>query len=1098
MKNSLLIKPLFTMVAVLMLVFCNTVCAENIDPNDDGSQYSWGQNVGWFDFEPSEGPGVTVSGTNVTGYVWAQNLGWIDLSPVGYDGVTNDGTGQLSGYAWGQNVGWISFSCGNTASCGAVDYGVTIDSNGDFQGYAWGHNIGWINFDLVTQPDYKVQTEWVQTIDSDGDGIYEDEDNCPYTPNGPDNGTCTAGEYVGDNCTDNATCGTGGFCSMDQEDSDNDTVGDACDNCLNDTNPYQEDIDNDGIGDICDNCTDTDGDGYGNPGFSNYTCDEDNCPYDYNPDQTDSDEDGIGDFCDRWIIKASFPQTPCGCGVGHGSALAYYPHTNSIYALRGGNFSYHSDALDFYKYNIESDSWTQTADFPYYQYGLFDNLAWDREGYLYGIQTGYYHNFYRYNISADSWSGDLGLGNPPFTYGWGYNLIYGGPDTFYSTGYAVDPYWCPEYGFSKYTPSTNSWTGLANFMPFNTSGLFIAKAGNYIYGKPGFFNDSYSNFWRYDISIDSWTQMADIPGADAYDVAMISASDYVYLLKKGTKEFWRYHILSDTWEAMPDTPEIIGKASIVYDSQNNKLFVLRGAFSLGYSHTGCDYPEDAPTDFWEYDLYSIAFDTDDDGIPDNKDNCPNTPNGPNNGTCTAGDNAGDNCTDNATCGTGGFCSMDQEDSDNDTVGDACDNCTDTDGDGYGNPGFPNNTCDEDNCPLIANSDQLDSDTQNGGDVCDICPADPTDLCDPNGSGSGAIGPEGGSITSPDNSTTIIVPPGAVDNATTFSFTDTGSGFELETNRGKVKTVLGITTQPDGVTFNVPVTIILRWNDADSDGRIDGTNMKENKLYIAKDGVIITSTCDIDSCSCISQCTDCSCDINANYFEIDVTSFSEFALAVPLDSDEDDVPDDFDSVTDNCPNTPNGPDNGTCTVGANVGDNCTSNGNCSDGGYCSMNQEDEDGDTVGDACDNCPYTPNGPDNGTCVMAVGNIVIPISVDEHIVRCTDNSTCEIILEEGYCQMEQGDINENGAGDACECYADYNNDGIVSTPDLDLFEAEYYLTPCVRNAENPVPPAPGCCYADGNIDGIVSTPDLDLFEVQYYHYNCPDLNPCPNVPVP
>ncbi len=37
-------------------------------------------------------------------------------------------------------------------------------------------------------------------------------------------------------------------------DSDNDGIGDACDNCPNDYNPYHEDIDSDGVGDACDNC----------------------------------------------------------------------------------------------------------------------------------------------------------------------------------------------------------------------------------------------------------------------------------------------------------------------------------------------------------------------------------------------------------------------------------------------------------------------------------------------------------------------------------------------------------------------------------------------------------------------------------------------------------------------------------------------------------------------------------------------------------------------------------------------------------------------------------------------------------------------------
>lgn len=122
-------------------------------------------------------------------------------------------------------------------------------------------------------------------------------------------------------------------------------------------------------------------------------------------------------------------------------------------------------------------------------------------------------------------------------------------------------------------------------------------------------------------------------------------------------------------------------------------------------------------------------DSDADEHGDACDNCPDSYN-PDQGDVDI-DGVGDSC-DNCLVAF----NPDQEDMDDDGIGDSCDTCTDIDGDGYGNPGFPANTCVVDNCPRHYNPDQADTDQDGVGDICQV--AYDTIYCD-DGSKANALG-----------------------------------------------------------------------------------------------------------------------------------------------------------------------------------------------------------------------------------------------------------------------------------------------------------------------------------------------------------------------
>lgn len=157
-------------------------------------------------------------------------------------------TGTLNYFSEGQNFRWIydtdddnvlvtpiAGRCSVTGNFSTIfDYAYQFQGSPSYAGLdccTWqigsrsgvngaGQAIFYINVSS-SDPAY-------QPGDRDTDGIKDLCDNCVSVPNGPLLGSCTGGSKIGKLCRSNLECGSGGTCSLAQDDTDRVAPANAC------------------------------------------------------------------------------------------------------------------------------------------------------------------------------------------------------------------------------------------------------------------------------------------------------------------------------------------------------------------------------------------------------------------------------------------------------------------------------------------------------------------------------------------------------------------------------------------------------------------------------------------------------------------------------------------------------------------------------------------------------------------------------------------------------------------------------------------------------------------------------------------------------
>ena len=248
-------------------------------------------------------------------------------------------------------------------------------------------------------------------------------------------------------------------------------------------------------------------------------------------------------FSQNWQQATSFPFS----GVHHPITFSY---ENYGFSISGSN----TDLV--YRYDSNTDSWTQLSSFP----------GGDR-GYAYGVQVG---------SKAYMGFGSNPNGNFPTDW-WEYDIV------------------------------NDSWSQKASFPGNGRNHPAMVSVGDKVFVGCGSNTANLGDWWEYDINSDSWSQKPDIPGNDRHHPYYFGIGNYAYVgFGHGSvpgpgsnstgsfiyNDFYRYDPSNDTWLQLDNFPSEARVAGTQF-SFNGKGYVISGD---GDDHSSLDSGE-----LWEYE-----------------------------------------------------------------------------------------------------------------------------------------------------------------------------------------------------------------------------------------------------------------------------------------------------------------------------------------------------------------------------------------------------------------------------------------------------------------------------------------------------------------
>jgi hypothetical protein len=336
-----------------------------------------------------------------------------------------------------------------------------------------------------------------------------------------------------------------------------------------------------------------------------------------------------------------------------------------------------------------------------------------------------------------------------------------------------------------------------------------------------------------------------------------------------TITFWEWQP-AGAWQQLPGIPPWRISPALAYDPVRKATVLAGGDFGClpGGSSDNCSRVDTWEWKYFEYDPTCGAVACGD-GIVDapeecERDFCCSD-------TCMrepAGTSCGSHCA--GTCTEDGICACPPSVC-GDGIKDFDEECDDGD-----TPGFHCCTTD---CTFVAAGSECGSPCSPAICIESGNPQQPTCFggppladCTPASSALAYI-PDGGTLTTPDGSVTLTLPPGGPAG----TYVIRGGLMTSKFGVGTADTRILVAEITPHTTFGFPGAVVrFHWPDANDDGIVDGTTLSEETLAVYKDGSLLMNRCGLllpGPCTSTGLC----CDRTLNEMVVQVTSFSEFVV-----------------------------------------------------------------------------------------------------------------------------------------------------------------------------------------------------------------------------